>query len=1383
MLIAVVALASVRAAPAAAWDTGVCNSLLPRPSSPNVPGNIGETWAPLQQEAINQTEELYGQTAGTDPSSRTALVTARAVTRAFMFADLVKAVHDVHDGTATATETTQVSSFNDVVRYERELIVARAVDLWNAYSNSAAYQSTTTNSIVQLIFGAIGLPWRNEIHIPTAEELLSQAETEFWGLPATRAGVNPNYPIGGAESAQALHQASDALSFLNALGQTQVETPSETGTDSALGTALAGFETALGDVSAGEVSEGILQVKELGSALVSGEAESEPTGSFIALANLAFAAASAGDTISTLNTDFQNAQNDPIDLEGTLGDPTGFSEVFNDFVAQTLHSVPNAGATGNDPDCRTENKPAGATPPAPDDTFTVSHVSGASPFASDYGYTTQTLGGTTADGPAIPNGVNAVNDPSVVDWSYTRDEGPGAPRVYGQAAGSSCVPTCGGQWPISQVTYGIPGDAGEGFGLRNPSVYFPANGHWYLTFNGANGQQHTTAALTVSSDGKTVHPTDSEVAQAIADADPQDFPTVPCGTNPPDPAMPSADQGKPPCLDWNPVTHLGTELIVSGNQADGNTNAPPDYQVIFNIMVKGDLGGWAPRFAAHGGQGPGQPSDCTIASGDSIGGVCVSTLLLGFPLGGDVVQSQTIWPQQRSDICGNDPQTCTTTASYGWPTPYPVTPECQAISPAAGMFDLKFVGVVNTGNQAGSCANAAADRSFTVTPSIRYRAVNGSLWTAWRVPPTVGASRFLNIEDAQLLGGESAGVDGYCRPPTDENAICLVGSGTHWTSEFRSGDTIMLQDPTGPQNNNLGGLLAVTRRIERVVDDTHMELSSSVECVSGTDGNDCMMFNTEAYTSFMNPADGSVGGQQGMLTLCVTSDCVEGSPVLRFAVYKLTALNPGATCPVWDPATAAHPPAGSCYYSDTLQFQSQTAGNDGQSVWWNASLPAFPPVPHAVRAPAARGPRAVDAATDPLEPWLDLPIITHDPQSVLVGPGGRATFTASASGSPAPGVQWQRSTDGGSTWANVPGATSTTLDISAVGAAQNGDAYHAMFTTTQGSRTTRFATLSVTAPPAITQQPGGLPTPQPGQTFTLTADASGVPQPAPEWQASTDGGLTWHDVSGAQTSLSLVWPQTLSVSPLIRVVYANSAGSATSRPAILGPPSNVPGIPANTQRPAISGKPTVGRQLSASTGSWSGNQPLSFSYQWQRCAATCSDIAGAASSSYTLTTTDRGTHLRVAVQASNLAGNAAAASDQVGPVAGPAVALPTAAQIRAALLKILVPRGKSAKIGQLLKRHGYQVVFGALSTGRLAIGWYQVPKGARLATATRKPKLVASVTVTIRRVAPVKVTIKLTALGKRLLTHSRGMKLTGKGAFTPSGGRTTSVRKTFGVKR
>src|SRR4051794_25465829 len=41
--------------------------------------------------------------------------------------------------------------------------------------------------------------------------------------------------------------------------------------------------------------------------------------------------------------------------------------------------------------------------------------------------------------------------------------------------------------------------------------------------------------------------------------------------------------------------------------------------------------------------------------------------------------------------------------------------------------------------------------------------------------------------------------------------------------------------------------------------------------------------------------------------------------------------------------------------------------------------------------------------------------------------------------------------------------------------------------------------------------------------------------------------------------------------------------------------------PANTTPPAVSGTPAVGSTLSASTGSWTGTAPITYSYQWRRC--------------------------------------------------------------------------------------------------------------------------------------------------------------------------------------
>src|SRR5262249_35619214 len=57
------------------------------------------------------------------------------------------------------------------------------------------------------------------------------------------------------------------------------------------------------------------------------------------------------------------------------------------------------------------------------------------------------------------------------------------------------------------------------------------------------------------------------------------------------------------------------------------------------------------------------------------------------------------------------------------------------------------------------------------------------------------------------------------------------------------------------------------------------------------------------------------------------------------------------------------------------------------------------------------------------------PEVTLQPQSQMVSVGQLASFTANASGQPAPTVQWQVSNDSGTTWIDVSGATAATLSF------------------------------------------------------------------------------------------------------------------------------------------------------------------------------------------------------------------------------------------------------------------------------------------------------------------------------------------------------------------
>jgi uncharacterized repeat protein (TIGR01451 family) len=84
------------------------------------------------------------------------------------------------------------------------------------------------------------------------------------------------------------------------------------------------------------------------------------------------------------------------------------------------------------------------------------------------------------------------------------------------------------------------------------------------------------------------------------------------------------------------------------------------------------------------------------------------------------------------------------------------------------------------------------------------------------------------------------------------------------------------------------------------------------------------------------------------------------------------------------------------------------------------------------------------------------PVITKNPSNQSVAGSGNITFTAAASGMPTPTVQWQVSTNMGTTYTNIPGATSTTLTLTS-SPTLDGNLYRAVFTNTCGTATTSAA--------------------------------------------------------------------------------------------------------------------------------------------------------------------------------------------------------------------------------------------------------------------------------------------------------------------------------------
>jgi alpha-tubulin suppressor-like RCC1 family protein len=192
------------------------------------------------------------------------------------------------------------------------------------------------------------------------------------------------------------------------------------------------------------------------------------------------------------------------------------------------------------------------------------------------------------------------------------------------------------------------------------------------------------------------------------------------------------------------------------------------------------------------------------------------------------------------------------------------------------------------------------------------------------------------------------------------------------------------------------------------------------------------------------------------------------------------------------------------------------------------------------------------------------PAVTLQPTSATVEEGQSATFESTASGFPAPSTQWEVSTNGGSTWTAISGATPSQFTVASAKTSESGRLYRAAFTNAAGKATSSSATLTVRRAPAISSQPAAVSVNE-GQSAVFTASASGFPAPSAQWEMSSDGGETWSAVEGATSNTLTIASATLAESgDEFRATFRNAAGEATTSAALL----TVHAPPAVTEQPA-----------------------------------------------------------------------------------------------------------------------------------------------------------------------------------------------------------------------
>ena len=107
------------------------------------------------------------------------------------------------------------------------------------------------------------------------------------------------------------------------------------------------------------------------------------------------------------------------------------------------------------------------------------------------------------------------------------------------------------------------------------------------------------------------------------------------------------------------------------------------------------------------------------------------------------------------------------------------------------------------------------------------------------------------------------------------------------------------------------------------------------------------------------------------------------------------------------------------------------------------------------------------------------------------------------------------------------------------------------------------------------------------------------------------------------------------------------AGSDLSPFTIPGAPKPEPtpdpaAAPSNQSPPTISGDTEVGQALSATSGAWTGTEPISYSYSWYRCEPEgpgCSSVLNGTDPTYELVPADYGQRMKVTVTGTNSAGS------------------------------------------------------------------------------------------------------------------------------------------------
>lgn len=241
------------------------------------------------------------------------------------------------------------------------------------------------------------------------------------------------------------------------------------------------------------------------------------------------------------------------------------------------------------------------------------------------------------------------------------------------------------------------------------------------------------------------------------------------------------------------------------------------------------------------------------------------------------------------------------------------------------------------------------------------------------------------------------------------------------------------------------------------------------------------------------------------------------------------------------------------------------------------------------------------------------PVITAHPQSVSVCTGNSNNFSVTATGLGLT-YQWQLSTDGGTIYNNIGGATASVYTVTGVTAGMNGYRYRCIVSGCPPVATSNAAILTVVNGPSVTLQPVNSTVCENANTSFTVGGSAGVTY---QWQLSTDGGANYNNIAGETNATLNLTAVTASMNNYRYRCVLTSAGCGV--PAV----SNAAILTVNLLA-AITSQPTDATICTGSSNTFCVTAVgTNLTYQWQLsipgCGGPWSNMPGATTSCLTVT--------------------------------------------------------------------------------------------------------------------------------------------------------------------